>query len=262
MLCRLNTIVTITSATLLLSTADCSLPGLFRSDDDVSNSDQGALKSSIFQASHEASTSPQVANPQAKMIRFDGQEFVLGNGEIQGVTIEALQAHVKVLLKAERRRSATALVALHRSAAHRCAVSRWATSPDDPTVVFMAKALDRLEFAESDSYSSLLSQSRDHRKKAKAFAESRSKCIASLYRGGTAVRNAAQTVKLAEAFGHSLPMVDAARLEGLACLAAGKSNDAQVSFRRGLSLAEQHKMTATFAELALLASDAALTIDD
>ena len=42
MLCRLNTIVTITSATLLLSTAGCSLPGLFRSDDDVSNSDQGA----------------------------------------------------------------------------------------------------------------------------------------------------------------------------------------------------------------------------
>ena len=262
MLCRLKTIATVASATLLLSTAGCSLPGLFRSDDDVSDSDQGATKSGIVQASHESSASPRVANPQAKMIRFDGQEFVLGNGEIQGVTIEALQAHVKALLKAERRRSATALVALHRSAAHRCVVSRWATSPDDSTVVFMAQALDRLEFAESDSYSSLLSQSRARREKAKAFADSRSKCIASLHRGGTAVRDAGQTVKLAEAFGHPLPMVDAARLEGLACLAAGKSDDAQASFRRGLALAEQHRMTATYAELALLASDAALTTDD
>ncbi len=187
---------------------------------------------------------------------------MLGNGDIQSVTSQALQSHVKALLDAQRRRSATALIALHRSTAHRCVLSQWATTPDDPTVTFIARTLDRLEFAGPQAYSSLLEQSRSRSDQAKAFAESRSTCIGSLHRGGTAVRDAAQTVKRAESFGHPLPRVDAARLESLALLAAGKSDAAQKSLLRGLELAEQHRMTATFAELALLASDAALTIDD
>ena len=141
------------------------------------------------------------------MIRFDGQEFVLGNGEFQGVTIEALQAHVKALLKAERRRSATALVALHRSAAHRCVVSRWATSPDDPTVVFMAQALDRLEFAEADFVFVTVESVAGPPEKGTGVRGVPVKnalrvCIATEQPCGMRGRPS----KLAEAFGHPLPM--------------------------------------------------------
>ncbi|MEM9368547.1 MAG: hypothetical protein AAGD07_21335 [Planctomycetota bacterium] len=167
-----------------------------------------------------SSTEKRVSNPQAREIRFDGQELVLGGGDCQSIRVDALRALTDDLRERDRHRSARETIRLHRRSASRWVMDSFAEKNDD-TVRWVATALDR------DSNKQLRTQLCDaagrNPESATSFRESRQQCLESLA-GGTVSSDALEQLsRSAASLDASLAVFEAERLIAMSEIVLGET---------------------------------------
>ncbi|MEM1228566.1 MAG: hypothetical protein AAGJ40_22980 [Planctomycetota bacterium] len=194
----------------------------------------------------------RVSNPQAREIRFDGQELVLGGGDCQSIRVDALRTMTDDLRERGRHRSAVETIRLHRRSASRWVMESFAEKNDD-TVRWVAGVLDR------DRNNQLHSQLCDAAERdpgsARSFRESRQQCLESLA-GGAVSGGALEQLSLSAASLEApLAVLEAERLSAMSEIVSGDTIAAGDRLAAVADQAAQAGSADQCAQLWLLASE-------
>lgn len=197
----------------------------------------------------------RVSNPQAREIRFDGQELVLGGGDCQSMQVDALRAIATDLRSRGRVRSATETVRLHRRSAVQW-VLQSLVSPKDPTLRWVAATLDLNTGVAL--HTQLCDAAAAQPVAARAFDTARRQCLTLLSSGNS---NGSSFSSLAESAGQlrsPLATLESERLLAMVEITSGHTVAAASRLSAAAQLAAQTGSADQSAQLWLLASEAHL----
>lgn len=250
-------------ATMLLMHSGCSLlPGsLSHADQEATASQAKLISDSNGAGGLRQKGEGQVANPPARTIRFDGHEIVLGQAEPTELTPEKLQAMLAPLVTAQRYRTATALIELHRETGERLLAERWASEFNDPCVQLIAQVVSGRSTLADNSWIAVLRIARERPAIAKPYQQARNAFAAQLQTADPTNEQATQLQQLAQNVNHPLIKVDCLRLLGLRELVAGRTGWAESLCRQAADTAYGSGNILLAAELSLLIVESARRSD-
>ncbi|MEM1070607.1 MAG: hypothetical protein AAGI63_17015 [Planctomycetota bacterium] len=197
----------------------------------------------------------RVSNPQAREIRFDGQELVLGGGDCQSIRVDTLREIVGDLKERGRHRSAGETVRLHRRSS-----SRWVMdsviSADDETIRWVAAILD--QGTTTPLHTQLCDAAAENESAAKAFDIARRECMQSLASGSISKKSLDEVSSAANKLNTPLASLEAQRLLALSEIAAGEVEAAAARFTTIAETAADSGAADLSSQARLLASEAHL----
>lgn len=203
----------------------------------------------------------QIANPPARTIRFDGHEIVLGQAEPTELTPDKLLSMLQPLVTAQRFRTASALILLHRETGERLLSERWATDFNDPSVQLIAQVLSSRSTRAENSWIALLRIARERSTLAKPYQTARNAFAQQMQTADPTNEQATQLQQLALNVNHPLVKVDCLRLLGLRELVAGRTAWAESLCRQAADTAYSSGNILLAAELSLLIVESARRSD-
>ncbi|MEM9826756.1 MAG: hypothetical protein AAF958_09215 [Planctomycetota bacterium] len=195
----------------------------------------------------------RISNPQAREIRFDGQELVLGGGDCQSIRVATLRETAQDLKSRGRHRSAAETVRLHRRTASRWVMESIETSDRDEMVPWVARILDR--GASVPLHTKFCQAASDAPQAAMQFSTARGESITSLAGGSPAVETIQKLQAAAEQLGTPLASLEAERLTAMSEVVAGQPHAAARRLAGAARLAAQQGAPDPCAQLWLLAAE-------
>ena len=247
---------------LSISSVGCSIASLGKQDGEsikLPSFADDLGRENIAQAS-KSDVEQKVANPQAKTIRFEGNEWVLGNGQQQGLSAAALSRQLEELLDDERYRSAQSLVALHRRSAHAMVLAGW-TQSNNVSVEFAAQILDDLEYGGTPSnYASLVAIGEQSNEFASAYRDAQRLCGSEDQ--AQRIRAISQVVTLAEQNGHPLLVIESKRLVAAQAMLVDQPDEALAKLQEAMKLAAAQESSELYSGLSLMACQASQQKED
>lgn len=200
-----------------------------------------------------------VSNPQAKEIRFDGQELVLGSGKCQSLPNNELRKTIAQLLEGEKFRSATAMANLHVRSAQRLLIDE-AGEPESDVEDFVAKVLDQNK--PKPVWSEHLKNCRSRSEIMKRFKDAKSGVLAHSKPDNSNVSDIGELVQAAEEL-ESVPLqLEAQRISALAKVAAGESETAVNTLVSAAELAAQASLPNVSSDLWMMACQASMRFEN
>jgi tetratricopeptide (TPR) repeat protein len=240
------------TATFLLSLAGCSI----LTEGSALTSNLGQLLVSSGGASKDKN-GPQVANPPARTIRFDGHEIVLGDAADSGIETTQLVQILQPLVDQQRLRTASSIIENHRESSERLLFERWAAQPSDPLVRCVATVLSRRGTQPAADWNSLLQLAVQQPQRARAYLEFRNAFAKELQGSDPSGESAAKLQQLAQELGHPLVKIDSLRLLGLRELVSARNGWAESLCRQAVDAAMTAGHPLLAAELGLMVTEAA-----
>ncbi|MEM6473635.1 MAG: hypothetical protein AAF802_29020 [Planctomycetota bacterium] len=244
-----SSFVVLYGASIVMLTSGCNLlPSRFRPE-------QTSVTSALSESQPDDQIKKRVSNPQAREIRFDGQELVLGGGDCQSIPVEQLRELVVSLREQERFRSAGETVRLHRRSATRWVLESL-TKADEELIRWVAATLD--QDSTSPVHSELCRAAADDSSASKTFDSARRECMTSLANGGVNADAIDKLSTSAAKLGSPLAQLESERLIALTEIASGQAAPAALRFTAMAEAAAQHAASDLSAQFWLLASEAHL----
>lgn len=199
---------------------------------------------------------PQISNPLATEIRFDGQESVLGGGECESLPAATLRTGVELLLDKDRPRSAKTMVLVHRTSAEQLLFQSVAERDAD-CLDFIAETLDRN--ASQQAWIGLRNAARAEPTAASEYSELHAKCIAELAELAPPSEVTIERLKVAASkLASSAAKAEASRIEALKLLASQRPDLAAERFAQLATSCKKAGIAGMSARMWLLAADALL----
>lgn len=184
-------------------------------------------------------TKEKVSNSPARTIRFDGSEVILGTSDLNSLSGDELASKLQPLVDAKRFHSATALLLQYPTAAHQLVFGRWANSPSDGTIQFIASVLSRHHGSSSGEWQSLLGQAEREPSKSQQYLSIRNQFASTLVNGQPSEQQTERLRQLAQELAHPLVLVDSLKLLGMNELLSQRATWAESLFRQAATHCRQ-----------------------
>lgn len=199
---------------------------------------------------------PQVRNPPAKTIRFEGRETVLGTADVAPVPTGTFIADLQALLAQEKYFTASQLISAHPDVAEQAFWERYANASDDSLVSFIAETLSK-DVPPAISLQTLRETLQSKPVAGQTYHQSRSRFATRLKSENPSQQDAEQLRIQAQSLDHPLVMLDALRLLALRELVNGRHAWAESLFLQAAKIAEQHRDRVRESELWLMVATTA-----
>lgn len=204
------------------------------------------------------SNEKRVSNPQAREIRFDGQEFVLGGGDCKSIQIEQLRKQANELRARGRYRSASELVRLHRRTASRWVLESIASSQFAGNR-WVATTLDR--GTNSGLHTHLCDAVSANPTAAKSFDSARRQTLKSLTEGTITAQQLESLSAATQQLNTMLAYLEAERLYAMAEIVSGQPVAAATRLGKAAEVAARGRSADQCGQLWLLACETHIRAD-
>lgn len=212
---------------------------------------RGKNEASLGSVLVSAEAESKVANPPAKMIRFDGREILLGTTAMTQPDTSQFCDELTTLLTNEKSFSASRLVSKNIGVAEQVLWERYTDETNHGLVLFIAGILSN-GISQDFSWQSLLLSFQTHPVDADLYHGLRRNFTNTLKTEEPSQQDSDQLRIVAQRLNHPLAMVDALRLLALRELVAGRNAWAESLFMQAADMTEQHGDLDRVAELWLM----------
>ncbi|MCA9216153.1 MAG: hypothetical protein KDB27_23960 [Planctomycetales bacterium] len=208
----------------------------------------GLLQGEQSKTDPKSSSEPQIANPPAKTIRFDGQETVLGISEDSQIDAEQFFARLTDHLSQQKYFTAKQLVERNTDTAESVLWQRWCLEPNAAQIRFIGKILSQNVSADA-SWTAMLDAAVNNPLAAKKYRTARNAFRSALSSNGSAHGEAEQFRTASQELNQKLAVVDTLHLLAIGESIAQRHVWAESLLLQAIEIAEQNQDTLRVAEL-------------
>lgn len=204
---------------------------------------------------------PQIANPPATTIRFDGSEVVLGMTNTTRLAADQFWDELSTLLGDQKYFTANDFVAENPDVAEQLLWEKWVTHSDSSPVRFIANVLSQ-NIVPGGSWNAMLDSAQLNPLAAKKYQSARSTFTEKLRTEGPSNAQVEQLRTASQNLKQSLAMADTLQLIAISELAVGRNAWAESLFLQAIELAEQNQDIGRVSDLWMMVAVNSSRYDD